>query len=326
MSAPTPFPQRIDRYQIQGLAGRGGMARVYKAWDPKHQRVVALKLMNPELRQDAAAVRRFRVSARTLYQLRHENIMRVFGADDEDGVPYLVLEYIDGYSLDRLLVNGQPMPPRQVVQVIDQVSRALDHAHVHGVVHRDIKPSNILLARDGQRAVLSDFGLALVLGQARLTLPGVTLGTPRYMAPEQIRNTNVDWRADIYALGVTCYELLTGQPAFYGKWVEMGAAIVNGHYRPPSQVNPALPLAVDGVLRYAMELRPERRYQRATQFAQALRGALGLAGGSPTPQPRQITASSGRTASAPRWLMILTWSLVVLVALAALLWLAIGRA
>ncbi len=315
MPTPTPHPPYIDRYQVLGLAGKGGMARVYRAWDPKHRRVVAIKMMNPELRQEPDAVRRFRRSARALYQLQHENITRVYGASDHDGIPCLVMEYIDGVSLDRYLAGGQPMAPRKVALIMDQVSQALDYAHSRGIVHRDIKPSNILLTRDGQRAVLSDFGVALVLGQSRLTLPGIVLGTPQYMSPEQVRGVNMDWRADIYALGVTCYELLTGRPAFRGKMMEVAAQIVNGHYRPPTQVNPALPGAVDDVIHRALQPRPEHRYQRASQFSQALSVSLGFGRVSPTPQPRKDTRLPGRRTNWSNIMLILVCVVVIVSAI-----------
>jgi len=330
MTTPPSHPSRIDRYQIQGLAGQGGMARVYRAWDPKHNRIVAIKMMNPELRQDPDSIRRFRHSARALYNLRHTHITRVFSAGDLHGIPYLVLEYVDGASLDRWLASGRPLDVRFVVHIIDQVAFALDYAHSRGVVHRDIKPSNILVTRDGQRAVLSDFGLALVLGEARLTIPGTILGTPRYMAPEQLRLGKVDSRADIYALGVTCYELLTGQPAFQGSRLEIGGQIINGQFRPPSAANPTLPRGVDTVIQRAMHLDPGYRYARSTQLAQALRSGLGLAapvtpsssrrGSSPTPTP----ASTPHPRSWQSILLIFLSLLTIISVLAFLFWMMNG--
>ena len=313
MSTPPPSPFFIGRYQVQGLAGQGGMARVYRAWDPKHNRIVAIKMMNPEMRQDSDSVRRFRRSARALYRLQHEYITRVYNAGDLDGVPYLVLEYIDGLSLDKWLVGGRPLDPRLIVQMIDQIALALDYAHSRGIIHRDIKPSNILLTRDCRRAVLSDFGLALVLGEARLTMPGVILGTPRYMAPEQVRGGRVDTRTDIYALGVTCYELLTGQPAFQGSRLEIAGQIVNGQFHPASQFNLTLPRAVDGVMQRAMHLDPGHRYQYATQFSQALRASLGLAVPAHTPSPRP-----GRTRTPTPLPRPVSWQSTVVIVFAVL--------
>jgi serine/threonine-protein kinase len=304
---------------VQGLAGKGGMARVYRAWDPKHRRPVAIKIMNADLRQEPEAVRRFRRSARALYQLDHPHITRVYSADDNDGVPYLVLEYIEGASLEHYLLSGQRLTVRHIVQIIDQIAQALDYAHGRGVIHRDIKPSNILITRDGQRAVLSDFGLARVLGQSRMTLPGVILGTPRYMSPEQVRGAEVDWRTDIYALGVTCYELLTGQPAFYCTMAEIAGQILNGQYRPPSQANPALPAAVDNVIRSAMQTRPDRRFQTAMQLSRALAAALGVGIGPQTPTPTPRPGSQfQRSRSASSVFLILACVIVIVVAIVAL--------
>lgn len=314
MFTPPSLPPSIDRYQIQSLAGQGGMARVLRAYDPKYDRYVAIKVMNPEMRQDPEAIRRFRRSARALYHLRHPHINRVFNAGDLDGIPYLILEYVDGLSLDKWMANGQPLDTRLVAQITDQIALAVDHAHSRGVVHRDMKPSNILVTRDGRRAVLCDFGLALVLGESRLTLPGIALGTPCYMAPEQVRAGAVDARTDIYALGVTCYELLTGQRAFQGSRAEVGAQIVNGQYRPASQVNPALPRAVDGVIQRAMHLDPGHRYQQASQFSQALRSSLGLQARPITPGPRP--GPTPTPAPAPR---TTSWQTIALVSLSVLI-------
>ncbi len=320
MPTPPSFPSSIDRYQIQGLAGQGGMARVFRAWDPKHGRYVAIKMMNPEMRQDIDAIRRFKRSARALYHLQHPYINRVFSAGDIDGIPYLVLEYVDGLSLDKWLADGRPLDVRFVAQIMDQIALAVNHAHSRGVVHRDLKPSNILISRDGRRAVLCDFGLALVLGEARLTLPGIPLGTPRYMAPEQVRAGKLDSRTDIYALGVTCYELLTGQPAFQGSRSEIGAQIINGQCRPPSQTNPTLPRAVDAVIQRAMHLDPGHRHQSAIQFAQALRASLGLLAHPITPDPRLAPAPAPTPApsSAP-WRTVLLVSLSVVIIVLALI-------
>ncbi len=319
MPTPPSHPSSIGRYQVQALAGQGGMARVYRAWDPKHNRIVAIKMMNPDMRQDPDSIRRFHRSARALYQLQHRYINRVYTASDVEGVPFLVLEYIDGQSLDKLLLGGRPLDPRLVVQIIDQIANAVDYAHSRGVIHRDIKPSNILLTRDGRRAALSDFGLALVMGEARLTLPGIPLGTPRYMAPEQVRAGHIDARTDIYALGVTCYELLVGQPAFQGSRPEIAGQIVNGQFRPPSQANSALPRPVDAVIQRAMHLDPGHRYHNAGQFSQALAANLGLAGA-----PFNSNSSPGRTptpAPGPRpfsWQSILVIILAVLTIVATL--------
>lgn len=319
MPTPPSFPSAIDRYQIQGLAGQGGMARVFRAWDPKHGRYVAIKMMKPEMRQEADAIRRFRRSARALYHLEHPHINRVYSAGDVEGIPYLVLEYVEGLSLDKWIEDRKPLDPRFVVQIMDQIGLAVDHAHSRGVVHRDLKPSNILVTRDGRRAVLCDFGLALVLGEARLTLPGFALGTPRYMAPEQVRAGHIDSRTDIYALGVTCYELLTGQPAFQGSRGEVAGQIVNGQFRPPAQVNPALPKPVDAVIQRAMHLDPGHRHQQALQFSQALRAAFGLQARPITPDPRlRLTPTPAPAPRMTSWPTVFAVSISVLVIVSAL--------
>lgn len=291
MSAPDSSPSRIGPYRVLGLIGKGGMARVYRAWDARGNREVAIKVMRPEVMSGSGSAKRFRNTARILQQLHHPNITRLYELGEERGVPFLAMELVDGVSLDRCQGSGgsRALPPAVVARVTDQVASALDYAHRRKVIHRDLKPANILITRDLQRAVLSDFGLARALADPHITLPGVKLGTPRYMPPELMRDGGAaTWLSDIYALGVTSYELLTGRPAFDGTLTEVAAQIVAGAWAPASRVNSRLPAAVDEALRGAMTINPAERYRSAGEFARALRRALGLEqeGHPLTPTPR----------------------------------------
>ncbi|MEM8930492.1 MAG: serine/threonine-protein kinase [Acidobacteriota bacterium] len=216
--APSPdLPERIDRYEILEILGRGAMGEVYLALDPKFDRRIALKVMTghrlgeddelDELR------RRFVVEGRAAGRLNHPGIVTLYDADSDaqTGWPFLAMEWVDGESLRKRLKRDGPLPVREVVDLGAQVARALAYAHAQGVVHRDIKPANLLLHQDG-RVKVADFGVAKLVSSS-LTLTGQVLGSPNYMAPEQVRAEPVDGRTDLFALGVVLYEALTGRPA-----------------------------------------------------------------------------------------------------------------
>jgi serine/threonine protein kinase len=208
--------QTLDRYEIIELIGEGGMATVYRARQPRLQRDVAVKVMQPALAADPTFRQRFEREAQTAANLRHPNILTVHDYGESDGGQlYLVVEYMRGGALRDALERGMAL--EKAVEIAAQIAEALDYAHGQGVVHRDVKPNNILLTRD-ERPLLADFGLVKpIQGDRRLTATGVMLGTPDYMAPEQVQGEEVDGRADVYALGVMLYEMLTGQQGAGGK-------------------------------------------------------------------------------------------------------------
>jgi len=258
--------------EILELVGYGGMGAVYKARQKKLGRLVALKIIRPEVQSDPAFAERFNREARTLARLSHPGIVAIhdFGditPSEANGTPdafgtaqplyYFVMEFVDGVNLRQMLNNGR-MPPEKALAIVPQVCEALQYAHDEGVVHRDIKPENILIDARG-RIKIADFGLAkIVSGPAEeWTLTGThqVMGTPRYMAPEQMEGSHgVDHRADIYSLGVVFYEMLTGQ-------------VPAGHFEPPSRKSNASP-ALDSVVLRAMARDPERRFQQASELRQ----------------------------------------------------------
>ena len=267
---------RIGPYELRGILGRGGMATVYRAHAPNLGRDVALKVLTaPEEKLDLLR-ERFRRESRTIGRLQHPHILALLDSGEENGIPYLVMELIEGGALNSRL--GRPLPPREAVEIAKQIGRALDYAHAQGVVHRDVKPANIFLQRSpqGTRAVLADFGIAKVFGELgpKLTQTGVGIGTPEYTAPEQAMGEPVDGRSDLYALGIVLYEMLTGQPPYQGGTMDVISAHVQGQLPDPRSRNTGLPPAVSAVLVKALARQPQQRYASGAALAAALEDAI----------------------------------------------------
>ena len=263
----------LGGYCIVGPLGEGGMARVYRAYQPTLDRYVALKVLPAALGQDPAFRERFRREAQTVAALRHPNILVVYDWGEDAGLAYLVSELVDGGTLaDRL---GVPLPPIECLRLVRALASALDHAHGRGVVHRDVKPSNVLLHRDGT-PVLSDFGVARMMeGSSHLTSVGVLIGTPAYMAPESLEGAGASSAADIYGLGVVLYEMLTGGVPYHA---ETPAAVLLAHRDGPLPLprerNPAIAEVVEAVVLKAMARRPQDRFRSGEEMARALEQAL----------------------------------------------------
>ncbi|MBI3760533.1 MAG: serine/threonine protein kinase [Chloroflexi bacterium] len=274
----------LGPYQITQPLGRGGMATVYKAYQPALQRYVAIKILPANLAQDPQFSERFSREARAVARLDHPNILPVYDFGQSDGVTYIVMKYVDGGTLKDVLERGK-MPFDQAATILEQVASALDYAHGQGIVHRDIKPANILLARPDW-ALLSDFGLAKVAeATVKLTGTGVGMGTPEYMAPEQAHGLETDARADIYSLGVTLYAMITGQVPYTGSTpIAIILKHVNDPLPSPRAVNPAIPLAAEAAILKAMAKRPEDRQQSASALSRAYSLAVGK--GSPVEATR----------------------------------------
>jgi len=253
---PTPeeLAPRFPQLEILELLGQGGMGAVYKARQPALDRLVALKILPPDIGQDPAFGERFSREARALARLSHQNIVTVHDFGQADGLYYFLMEYIDGANLRQTLAAGK-LTPQTALAIVPQICEALQYAHDDGVVHRDIKPENILLDRKG-RVKIADFGLAKVLGRpttdSLLTGSRQVMGTPYYMAPEQMeRPQEVDHRADIYSLGVVFYEMLTGE-------------LPLGRFAPPSR-KVQVDVRLDEIVMRALDSEPARRYQHASE-------------------------------------------------------------
>jgi ABC-type amino acid transport substrate-binding protein/predicted Ser/Thr protein kinase len=281
----TPF----GHYQLQKLIGRGGMGEVYRAYDTKHDRIVALKVLPLHLAEDEVFQQRFRREAQAAAGLNEPHVVPIHGYGEIDGRLYLDMRLIEGRNLGTILnETEQPFEPAFAVSIVDQVAAALDAAHEAGLIHRDIKPSNILIT-DRDFVYLIDFGLARTAGEAGLTTAGSTLGTLAYMAPERFDGGQADPRADIYALTCVLYECLTGARPFPADSYEQQ---IKGHMVSPpprpSAVDSRL-AAFDSVIAKGMAKKPVKRYQSAGELAAAARQALSV--------PVRNTGRSGRHAA-----------------------------
>ncbi|GAB4501853.1 MAG: hypothetical protein Fur0035_13970 [Anaerolineales bacterium] len=268
--------RQLSTFRIERVLGRGGMAQVYYGMDVKLQRPVAIKVIDARHRAKPAYAQRFIKEARAVARLRHENIIQIYYADDENGLYYYVMEYIDGEDLAGMLsaraARGDLLPADEVLRLGRALAAALDFAHSQGIIHRDVKPSNILLSKKG-RVVLSDFGLALDLQQGS---SGEAFGTPHYMSPEQARrSTDAVPQSDLYSLGVILYEMLTGVVPFDD---ESPTAVALKHLTeappPPRSLNPALSPATESVLLRALAKKPGERYPNGAALMDALESAL----------------------------------------------------
>jgi serine/threonine-protein kinase len=263
------------RYEIEEWLAQGGMSTVYKATDPNLRRTVAIKLIHPHLSGSAEFVQRFEQEAAAVAQLRHPNIIQVHDFNHEGDTYYMVLEYVDGQTLQHLLkaLNsaGQRLSLTQVIEIMTTICEAVAYAHQRGMIHRDLKPANVMLNRQGQ-PILMDFGVAKMLGETHFTATGAIIGTARYMSPEQGTGESVDIRTDIYSLGVMLYEMLGGQPPFEA---DSAVAVLMKHINEPvpniRQLNADLPDELVVVVEKALAKEPDDRYQTAAQMAAALR-------------------------------------------------------
>jgi tRNA A-37 threonylcarbamoyl transferase component Bud32 len=265
--------ERVGRYEILAELGRGATGQVYRARDPEIDRLVAVKVLIPSAGADPHEVQawreRFRREARAAGRLTHPNIVAIHDVGEDDGRPFLVMELVEGESLDQRLRAQGPFPTEQVVSIGKEIAQALDYAHRQGVVHRDIKPANILLRRDGLVKV-TDFGIARLSG-AEVTRTGQILGTPSYMSPEQIAGGKVDGRSDLFSLAAVLYELLTGEKTFPGETVStILYRIVHEEPIPIRRLNPSLSSPLDVCLRRALAKDPAERQTSAAELAKEL--------------------------------------------------------
>ena len=262
--------QIIGNYKIEDKLGEGGMGAVYRGVDTMLDREVAIKALRPELASQTAVVERFRSEAVTLAKLNHPNIAALYTMFRQGEELYMVLEFVRGETLDSIIQRRGAMPADEVIPVFCQILDGIDHAHEFGIVHRDIKPANMMLTENGKLKVL-DFGIARLLGSARMTRAGNIIGTLEYMAPEQVKGQETDGRSDIYALGMMLYEILTGKLPFdTDNEFELMKSQTEFMPTPPREINPDIPEAVEAAIMQAIQKNPDERFQTAGDFRETL--------------------------------------------------------
>lgn len=271
---------KLGRYEVVRELGKGAMGIVYLAKDPLIGRLVALKTIRASAHADDDEAKEFQQrfvrEAQAAGILNHPAIVTVFdiGQDEATGMSFIAMEYVEGSNLKEVLAQGRPLTYEQIGEIISQIADALDFAHAKGIVHRDVKPANIILL-EGNRAKITDFGIAKIATGGNLTSTGQFLGTPNYMAPEQIKGTPVDGRTDIFSLGICLYECLTRRKPFGGdSLTSISYKIVHESFAPLREVNPQIPEGYNEVVATSLAKDPSRRYQRGKDMAAAIRAAL----------------------------------------------------
>ena len=256
-----------ERYELNHLIARGGMAEVYRAHDRLLDRPVALKVLFPELSVDRSFVERFRREAQAAANLSHPNIVPVFDWGEDTGTYFIVMEFIDGRPLSSILKSAGPLSAERTADIGAHVAAALGYAHKHGVVHRDVKPGNVLITDDGQVKV-TDFGIARAVNtEESLTQTGAVMGTATYFSPEQAEGLGVDSRSDIYSLGVVLFEMVVGRPPFLGDSpVAVASKHVRDHPPAPRELNPQIPPTFEAIILKAMAKDPAYRYATAEEL------------------------------------------------------------
>jgi serine/threonine-protein kinase len=276
--APSEDPSslgRIGSYEVKGVLGRGGNGIVLKALDPGLNRFVAVKVIATVLAGSAAAKKRFVREAQAAAAVVHEHVIAVFAIEEANGLPYLVMEYVMGRSLQDRLDRQGPLELKEILRIGHQTAAGLAAAHAQGLVHRDIKPANILLENGVERVKITDFGLARAVADATLTQSGVITGTPHYMAPEQARGDAVDHRADLFSLGSTLYAMCTGHPPFRADTpLAVLRRVTDETPRPIRQENPDLPGWLEAIIVRLMAKDPAERFQSAAEVAQLFERCL----------------------------------------------------
>jgi len=277
MNDPSTWSGRTldGRYQIEERLGTGGMATVYKATDPNLKRVVAIKIIHPHLAMDPQFVRRFEEEATAVAQLRHPNIVQVYDFKGEGTTYYIVFEFVPGETLQdrlrRLNEAGRRFSPDEILKIALSISDALAYAHSRGLIHRDVKPANIMLNVYGD-AILTDFGIAKIAGGTTFTATGATVGTAQYMSPEQIKGETLDGRTDIYSLGVTLFEMVSGKRPFES---DSAMTLMMMHVNDPvpnlKQLRPDVPAGLTAVIEKALAKDRDQRFYSAAEMHNALK-------------------------------------------------------
>jgi eukaryotic-like serine/threonine-protein kinase len=263
------------RYEILQMLGQGGMGAVYKARDRELDRLVAIKVIRPDLAGDPEILKRFKQELILARQVTHKNVVRIFDLGEAEGSKFITMEYVEGRDLKSILAERAKLAPEEAVGIVEQVCRALDAAHTEDVVHRDLKPQNIMLDNEGKVLVM-DFGIARSVETTGLTQTGAMVGTPEYMSPEQAKGEDVDARSDLFTLGIIFYQLLTGKIPFKAN-TTVATLLRRTQERaiPPVKEDPSVPRFLSDVVVKCLEIKPQGRYQSAQEILQDLEARHG---------------------------------------------------
>src|SRR5947209_6243941 len=265
---------RIHQYEVLQEVGRGGMGVVLKALDPGLHRVCAIKVLAPQLAVSGTARKRFTREARAAAAVQHENVVTIHAVEEFKGLPYLVMQYIAGPSVQQRIAADGPLPVADILRIGFQTAAGLAAAHAQGLIHRDVKPANILLENGVGRVKLTDFSLARAIDDASVTQSGVVTGTPPFMAPEQARGEPLDHRADLFSLGSVLYAMCTGRPPFRGGSLDVLRKVSEEQPLSIRMLNPEIPTWLEAIVMKLMAKKPEERYQSAGEVAALLARCL----------------------------------------------------
>lgn len=259
-----------DRYELLEGVGEGGMAKVYKAHCKSLDRIVAIKILKEEYSRDQAFVQSFKTEALAAARLSHPNIVNIFDVGQENDVHYIVMEYIEGQTLQEIIAAEAPLSPEKASEIAIMICEGIHHAHENGIIHRDIKPHNILVTKKGIVKV-ADFGIAQAISKKTLTFARDLVGTVHYISPEQAKGEPVTPATDIYSLGCVLYEMLTGRPPFDAEsTITVALKHIHDEPLPPEQINPAVSKALSAVILKALEKHPSHRFTTAEEMSNAL--------------------------------------------------------
>lgn len=312
--------EKLDHYRIENVAARSGMASIFRAVDERNGQAVAIKVPHPEMEADPVFYDRFQREQEIGERLDHPGVMKVFPSAGHSRI-YMAMEWVDGRLLRQVLNEQGKFPPARAIHIALQIAEALEYIHSHGVVHRDLKPENIMVD-DGDHVKLIDFGIASSVGSKRLTFAKFTptMGTPDYIAPEQVKGKRGDARSDVYALGVMLYEMLTGRVPFTGSnaFTIMNDRLVNNPV-PPREIDPEISPQLQEIIYRAIERDPANRYRAARELARDLEhpGEVGVT------EREELTNWKVRRRPATRQVLFyVAMALIPLVIFAILLWVA----
>ena len=318
---PTDDPHMLGRfggYEISGVIGSGGMGMVLKGWDRSLDRYVAIKVLHPSFAGQSASRKRFAREAQAAAAVLHDNVIAIYGVDQYNDVPYLVMPYIKGESLQQRIDRSAPLSIEEILAVTIQIARGLAAAHDQGLTHRDIKPANILMPSSVSRVIITDFGLARSADDASLTRSGVLAGTPQYMSPEQAKDDPIDSRSDLFSLGSVMYAMASGRPPFRadGAYAVL-RKITDKPHRPLSQLRHDLPQWLETTIDRLLAKDPVARFQSAQSVADYLEDCLAhLRQPTTTVLPKPV-AATGRRPGKRTWTAAMIVGIAVLVALFA---------